>query len=342
MKEHIPPLLYPPLRRVGQTYPVVQDLPFAGSSDCVYSDESTNLCCLAYYIYIVLVVLQKLLLHFAELDSVEVDVVELENAVNQRILFFEQQLGSTENVENYFDKSISELIDELKPIIKNQTLIQKMQYEITKNVQVSPSEVEAFYNAFHVDSLPIIDAQFRVSQILKIPEAANLAIEETLSKLEDLRNRILKGADFATMAILYSEDPGSSRNGGAYYAVKKGQFVKEFESVAFSLSFDELSEIFQTEYGYHICQLIDRKGGEIDIRHILMTPKISTKDLLGAKSFLDSLKQEINNNEVTFEIAANEFSSDKNTRYNGWLLINSNGEGLNRYKYFNLFCMTSK
>jgi peptidyl-prolyl cis-trans isomerase SurA len=264
---------------------------------------------------------QKLLLHFADVDSIEVDEVELQNSINQRIIFFEEQLGSKENVENYFDKTISDLTDELKPVIKNQTLIQKMQYEITKNIKVSPADVEQFYLEMS-DSLPLISSQFQVAQILKIPEAANLAIEETLSKLEDLRNRIVKGADFATMAILYSEDPGSSRNGGAYYEVKKGKFVKEFESVAFSLGANELSEIFKTEYGYHIAELIERRGNELDIRHILMTPKVSNADLVSAKDFLDSLKIEIMNSSITFELAAKQFSSDKDTRYNGGLLIN--------------------
>jgi len=264
---------------------------------------------------------QKLLLHFADVDSIDVDESELENSINQRIMFFEEQLGSKENVENYFDKSIPDLIDELKPVIENQTLIQKMQYEITKNIKVSPADVEQFYLEIF-DSLPLISSQFQVAQILNIPEAANLAIEETLSKLEDLRNRIVKGADFSTMAILYSEDPGSSRNGGAYYEVKKGKFVKEFESVAFSLAPNELSEIFKTEYGYHIAELIERRGNELDIRHILMTPKISNADLMTAKSFLDSLKIEIMNNSITFELAAKQFSSDKETRYNGGLLIN--------------------
>ena len=267
---------------------------------------------------------QKMLLHFSAQDSLEVDIAELENTVNQRILFFQEQLGSQEKVENYFDKSIDELIDELTPIIKNQLLIQKMQFEITKDVNISPLDVEKFYYSFSEDSLPVIPDQYQVAQILKTPEAAELAIEETLAKLEDLRQRILNGADFATMAILYSEDPGSSRNGGAYLDIKKGDFVREFESIAFSLDINELSEIFQTEYGYHIAQLIQRKGNKIDIRHILMTPKISNNDMLETKDFLDSLRLEIIDGEVNFELAAKKFSSDKETRYNGGLLINPN------------------
>ena len=267
---------------------------------------------------------QKMLLHFSAQDSLEVDIAELENTVNQRILFFQEQLGSQEKVENYFNKSIDELIDELTPIIKNQLLIQKMQFEITKDVNISPLDVEKFYYSFSEDSLPVIPDQYQVAQILKIPEAAELAIEETLAKLEDLRQRILNGADFATMAILYSEDPGSSRNGGAYLDIKKGDFVREFESIAFSLDINELSEIFQTEYGYHIAQLVQRRGNKIDIRHILMTPKISNNDMLETKDFLDSLRLEIIDGEVNFELAAKKFSSDKETRYNGGLLINPN------------------
>ncbi|MAQ47833.1 MAG: hypothetical protein CMD27_03035 [Flavobacteriales bacterium] len=267
---------------------------------------------------------QKILLHFAAQDSLEVDVSELDNTVNQRILFFQEQLGSQEKVENYFNKSIDELIDELTPMIQNQLLIQKMQFQITKDVNVSPLDVENFYHSFTEDSLPIIPDQYQVAQILRTPKAAEIAVEETLSKLEDLRERILNGADFATMAILYSEDPGSSRNGGAYYNIKKGEFVREFESIAFSLDIDELSEIFKTEYGYHIAQLIQRKGNKIDVRHILMTPKISNNDMLVAKDFLDSLRLEIMDDEIAFEVASKKFSSDKATRYNGGLLINPN------------------
>ena len=267
---------------------------------------------------------QKMLLHFSTQDSLEVDIAELENTVSQRILFFQEQLGSREKVENYFNKSISELTDELTPIINNQLLIQKMQFEITKDVSVSPSDVEIFYNSFNVDSLPLIPDQYQVAQIIKTPKAATESVEETLSKLEDLRTRIMNGADFATMAILYSEDPGSSRNGGAYYNINKGDFVREFESVAFSLDVNELSEIFKTEYGYHIAQLIQRKGNKIDVRHILMTPKISNNDMLAAKDFLDSLRLEIIDDEINFESAAKIFSSDKSTRYNGGLLINPN------------------
>ena len=166
--------------------------------------------------------LQKILLHFAEVDSVNIDVNEIENNIIQRIAFFEEQLGSEEKVENYFQKSIIELTNELRPIIRDQLLIQKMQYEITKDLDVSPGEVEQFYNNLDKDSIPVIETQFQISHILKIPDAASIEIEETLSKLEDLRNRILQGADFSTMAILYSEDPGSSRNGGTYLNIKKG------------------------------------------------------------------------------------------------------------------------
>jgi len=267
---------------------------------------------------------QKMLLHFADLDSIVVDVNEVESTIEQRIAFFEQQLGSKEKVEEYFQKSIIELVNELKPIVNNQLLVQKMQYKIVQDVDVSPSELEDFYHNLHKDSIPVIETQFQVSQILKKPDPSNSAIEETLSKLEDLRNRILKGADFSTMAILYSEDPGSSRNGGAYYKIKKGFFVKEFEAVAFSLQVDEISEIFETEFGYHIVQLIERRGNEIDVRHILMTPKISNQNMLDAKVFLQSLKDDVIDHTMSFSVAAEQFSSDQNTKFNGGLLINPN------------------
>ena len=126
------------------------------------------------------------------------------------------------------------------------------------------------------------------------------------------------------MAILYSEVPGSSRNGGAYFNIKKGSFVKEFEAVSFSLINDEISEIFETDFGYHIVQLIERRGNELDLRHILMTPKISSKDMLDAKIFLQSLRDDIIDNQINFVSAAKEYSSDEATKYNGGLLINLN------------------
>jgi len=269
-------------------------------------------------------VFQKLLLYAAALDSIEIDNSEINNSINQRIAFFEEQFGSQEAIEQYFQKSITQLTTELTPIIHDQLLIQKMQHEITKSIDVSPLEVLNFYNSLDPDSVPMIDAQFQIAHILKIPDAADFSIEETLSKLEDLRNRILNGADFATMAILYSEDPGSSRNGGAYFKVKKDFFVKEFEAVAFSLNPGEISEIFETEFGYHIIELIERRGNELDLRHILMTPKISNKDMLQAKEFLLSLKLDIIDNKISFSNASKASSSDKETRYNGGLLINPN------------------
>ena len=268
--------------------------------------------------------LQKIMLHFASIDSVVIDDSEIENTINQRIDFFKNQLGTQEKVEEYFQKSITELRLELNPVIKNQLLIQKMQYEITKDVDVSPLEVSNFYNNLSTDSIPVIESQYQIAQILKTPIAAQASVEETLSKLEDLRNRILQGADFATMAILYSEDPGSSRNGGAYFNVKKGFFVKEFEAVSFSLGVGEISEIFETEFGYHIVELIDRRGNEVDVRHILMTPKISNIDMRSTKEFLANLKINLLNGEVDFLDAVKEFSTDQETRYNGGLLINPN------------------
>jgi len=268
---------------------------------------------------------QKMLLHFASVDSLEVDYSQIQNTINQRISFFTEQLGSVEKVENYFQQSITELTNELEPIVKDQLMIQQMQYQLTKDVAVSPQQLQEFFSAQEeANSLPIIEAQFQVAHILKIPSAADNAIDETMSKLESLRKRIIQGEDFATMAILYSEDPGSSRNGGSYFGIKKGDFVKEFEAVAFSLNIDEVSDIFTTEYGYHIAKLIDRKGNKIDVRHILMTPKISTKDMLDAKMSLDSIKQDVINEILDFPTAAKNFSSDTETRYNGGLLINPN------------------
>ena len=267
---------------------------------------------------------QKLLVYHAKIDSIIVGDNEVNNNLERRLDYIISQIGSEKKVEKYFDKTMPQIKQQLELSIREQLTAQLMQQNITKFVDITPSEIVSFYEEIPKDSLPFLEDQYIMSQILILPNPSDSSILQTKNKLNNLRERISSGDKFSTMAILYSEDPGSSRNGGAYLDIKKGDFVREFESIAFSLDINELSEIFQTEYGYHIAQLIQRKGNKIDIRHILMTPKISNNDMLETKDFLDSLRLEIIDGEVNFELAAKKFSSDKETRYNGGLLINPN------------------
>ncbi len=267
---------------------------------------------------------QKLMLHKAALDSVEVTESDVFNEIDSRLKTFISQLGSEDQLEEYFDKKIYEIKEEMYHPIENSLIIQRVRSEITSSVNVTPKEVKNYFLNFNPDSLPIVNATFEVAHILKYPPASASAIKETQSKLEKLKERVLKGESFATLAILYSEDPGSSRNGGLYNSIKRGMFVKEFEAVMFSLQDDEISNVFETEYGYHIVMMEEHRGDEVDIRHILMSPKISAIDLNNAKDILISTRDSILDDMLSFEDATIRYSDDEMTKFNGGKLINLN------------------
>ena len=267
---------------------------------------------------------QKLMLHQAVLDSVVVTENEVFNEIDSRINNFIMQLGGEDQLESYFDKKIYEIKEEMFEPIENSLLIQRVRYDITSTVTITPSEIRSYFSTFPADSLPIVNEEVEVAQILKLPPASASAISETKTKLDKLKDRITKGESFGTLAILYSEDPGSSRNGGLYTSIKRGMFVKEFEAVMFSLEKGEVSEVFKTEYGYHIAVLEERREDEVDVRHILMSPKISPLDLNNAKELLVKLRDSVLNGDLLFEKAVLTHSDDKTTKFNGGKLINSN------------------
>ena len=274
---------------------------------------------------------QKLMLHQAVLDSVIVTENEVFNEIDSRINNFIQQLGSEDQLESYFDKKVYEIKEEMFEPIESSLLIQRVRFGITSDVTITPSEIRSYFSTYPLDSLPIVNEEVEVAQILKLPPASPAAISETKKKLEKLKDRINKGESFGTLAILYSEDPGSSRNGGLYTAIKRGMFVKEFEAVMFGLEEGEVSDVFKTEYGYHIALLEERREGEVDIRHILMSPKISPVDLNIAKDILISVRDSILNGDLLFEKAVLSHSDDKTTKFNGGKLINSNN-GTSRFE----------
>ncbi len=265
---------------------------------------------------------QKLMLHQALLDSVVVTENEVLNEVDSRIDNFIAQLGGEDQLESYFDKKIYEIKEEMFEPIESSLLIQRVRYDITSSVTITPSEIRTFFGTFSSDSLPIVNEEVEVAQILKLPPASLSAVSETKKKLEKLKSRIAKGESFGTLAILYSEDPGSSRNGGLYTSIKRGMFVKEFEAVMFSLEVGEVSDVFKTEYGYHIMVLEERREDEVDVRHLLMSPKISPLDLNNAKDLLQDLRDSILNGDLVFTKAALRYSDDKSTKLNGGKLIN--------------------
>jgi peptidyl-prolyl cis-trans isomerase SurA len=267
-------------------------------------------------------IFEKLMLDQAQRDSIEVSEAQVEAELDRRIRFFVMQIGSEKKLEEYYGKSINSIKDEFRTAIKNQLLIQQMQQKITGNVTVTPAEVKAFYNRFPEDSLPFVNAEVEIGQIVVEPTISKEAKAAAKEKINTLRERILKGENFSTLAILYSEDPGSARKGGELGLVPRGTFVPEFEAAAFNLKPGEVSKIIETEFGYHILQLIERRGEQINVRHILITPKLDGSDLLRAKNRIDSIYAILKADTLSFAEVAIRYSDDKATKDNGGLIIN--------------------
>ncbi len=264
---------------------------------------------------------QKLMVAQAEFDSLVVNDIQVESELDRRLSMFINQFGSQEKLEAYYDKSLLEIKQELHDIVKEQLLAQQVQGNIVMNVTVTPSEIRSFYRSMPEDSIPLIKTEFKIAQIVKKPP---ISIDERIrvkEQLLELRKRVLQGESFATMAILYSQDPGSAKDGGELGFYGRGQLYPEFEAVAFKLKEGEISNIVETEAGYHIIQMIERKGDFINVRHILLMPKVSPMDLQKAKNELDSIAHLIKSDSITFDEAVEKFSEadDKN---NGGLLVN--------------------
>ena len=265
---------------------------------------------------------QKLLTHQAKVDSVEVSEKEVNKELERRLSSFISQLGSQEAMEEYFGKSILEVKEEFYDEIENQLLSQRMQSQITSSISVTPQEVRNLFDQLKKENeLPLIPSQIEISQVVKIPEISLEEKSRIRKKLINFRERINKGEDFKVLATLYSDDIESAKNGGELGFVSRGDLVTEFEAAAFALKGDEISEIIETSYGYHIIQLIERRGEQINVRHILMKAKFSSESLLIAKQELEKINTLLKSGELTFEEAAKNHSDDV-SKNNGGLLIN--------------------
>lgn len=269
-------------------------------------------------------ILEKLLIHHAAIDSVVVSDSEIDDNISRRIEQLVAQIGSERRLAEYYKKSILEIKEEMRPLMKNQMTAQRMQGTLTENVKVTPVEIEQEIRKLPLDSLPLIGTEVELAQIILNPIVSEKAEKEAMERLEQLRTRILNGSSFATMAILYSEDPGSNRNGGEYKGIKRGQFVKEFDAVSFNLAIGEISKPFRTEFGFQIVQLQAKRGEELDLRHILVKPKLEQKDLDAAQKRLDSIRSAVVAGTLTFEAAAQQFSQDEETKLNAGIMLNPN------------------
>lgn len=263
---------------------------------------------------------QKLLLNQAELDSITVTDEQVEQEMERRLRYFIGELGSQEKLEAYYNKTIVEIKSELRRLVKDQLLGEQVQNNIMEKVEVTPSEIKLYLKELPKDSIPMVNIEYEIAQIVKNPP---ISIDEKLAvkeRLFDLRKRILAGERFSTLAVLYSEDPGSAKKGGELGFYGRGELYPEFEAIAFKLKEGEVSEIVETQAGFHILQLIGRRGEYVNVRHILLMAKVSPEALDKARMELDSVALKIRSKEITFEKAVETYSEDPNKSNGGFLL----------------------
>lgn len=271
------------------------------------------------------VLYEKLLLEQAKLDSVESDDGQVNAELDRRIRYFVQQIGSEKKLEEFYGKSIAEIKADFRQQVRDQLLVQQMQQRITADVNITPREVKRFYERIPEDSIPLISAEVEHAVILRVPKPSEDEERRVRRKIEEHREAVVNGTkEFCTIAILYSEDPGSAKDCGELGMVPPGVMVPEFDAVAASLKDGEVSQVFKTQYGWHFMQLIERRGEQYNARHVLMRPVVTPTDLNGARVLLDSLRAEILADRLTFEKAAVEYSDDEESRGQNGMLIEPN------------------
>jgi peptidyl-prolyl cis-trans isomerase SurA len=265
--------------------------------------------------------LNKLLLHQAILDSLTVSDAQVDEKINRNLEYYIKQFGSKEKLEAFYGKSIEEIKEEYRPLIKEQLQVQSMQQKITRDVTVSPAEVREFYNKIPPDSLPFINSEIEYAQI-QLNIAVNAKEKQRVREvLNQYRQRVLNGEDFAALAVLYSQD-GSARKGGELGFHDRGDLVSEYEAAAFKLKPGEVSEIVETKFGFHLIQMIERKGEQFNTRHILIKPKVSNEDIETTRIKADSIFYLLKTHAISFDDAALRYSDDNDTRNNGGNVFN--------------------
>ncbi len=267
-------------------------------------------------------IFNKLMVNQAELDSIEVTDEEVDYRLNTRIQYFLQQTGGdVKYIENYFNKSMAEIKKDMREMMYEQALIEQVQSSITSNITVTPSEVNQFAAKIGPDSMPMVETSYQFGEIVKIPPVSEEEVAEVKERLNGYRERILRGEKIGALARLYSDDPGSASKGGDLGFVERGTLYPEFEAAAFNLKSGEVSQVVKTQAGYHIIQMIERRGESIRVAHILIQPKPSTDEQVRAITYLDSVRQIILDEKLTLEEAAKRFS-EGSTKMNGGMVVN--------------------
>lgn len=271
------------------------------------------------------IAVEKLFLHQAKIDTVEAPEGQVQSGVDRRINFFIANLGSKEKVEEYFRKPLPQLREQLVEMMRNNYIVEQVQAGLTKNIKPTPREVRAYFDQLPEDSIPYVPLQVEVQVVQINPVIPRQEIEDIKSRLREFADRVNRGeTEFSTLAFMYSED-GSAMQGGELGFHGRADFVPEFSNVAFNLSDpNKVSRIVETEYGYHIIQLVEKRGDQVNVRHILLRPHVSDADLRAAVQRLDSVASDIRGGKFTFEEAARYISQDKDSKNNRGVMMNQN------------------
>ena len=267
---------------------------------------------------------QKLFLHQAELDSIDVSEQEVLSRLEQQTNWLIDQIGSKEKMEEYYNKTSTQIREMLRENIRNGMIVQKMQQKIIGDIKIVPADVRRYFKNLSQDSIPFVPTQVEVQIVTLEPKIPQEEIERVKKALRDYTDQVNKGEiAFSTLARLYSEDEGTRRRGGELGFMGRGELVPEFANVVFNMTDPKkISKVFETEYGYHIAQLIEKRGDRVSYRHILLKPKVEEKELEKALVHLDSIANRIRNEKYRFEEATPYLSHDKDTRNNRGLMVN--------------------
>lgn len=281
--------------------------------------------------------IQKLFLHQAAIDSITVNESSVNNQVESQLNYYVSQIGSKEKVEEYFRKPTSELREDLRDMIRNQQLIQQMRSKLVEKIKSTPADIRRFFNKIPADSIPTVPAQVELQIVSFEPPVPLEESTRIKDRLRDFTERVTSGTtDFSVLARIYSEDTESAKRGGELGFMGRGQLVPEFATVAFNLlDPKKVSRIVQTEFGYHIIQLIEKRGDKINCRHILLKPRVSIEEKTKAIHNLDSISNLIRGGKITFEQAVMAYSQDKNTALNAGLMLNDK-TGTSKFEYQDL------
>jgi peptidyl-prolyl cis-trans isomerase SurA len=279
-------------------------------------DEKTNCIILEELIY------QNLLLNQSKVDSIVMTDGQVNAEMENRLRNLEQQIGSREKLEEFYGKTYTQIKEEFREIIKDRLLSQEMERQIISDVEVSPDDVKIFYNSIPEDSLPNINEKIAIQQIVIYPKITQASRNAVIERLNNYRKDFMNGErSFAAVATIHSEDQGSAKAGGLIEATR-GMMVKPFEAAAFSLESGQISDVVETQYGYHIIKLESRKGDNYTVRHILLTPEIGRQELRDAATIMDECFERLKKHEITWDQAVKEYSEDEDTKQNQGNLSN--------------------